>query len=381
MRILWQSAAPWARLSFANQTSLFAPRLKALGHEVHILACTGLDSGSLEWSGIPVYPHGDNPTTVQAHCRLFDIDLIISLWTITQTATFDASPPWCPWLPISADGTLPQLIKDALAGAYLPIVLNQTSLAMCQAAGLNCALVPHGVNTRLFAPLSKTAARRAMGLPRGAFIVGMVASNVGPKSPARKAFEEHIAAFSQFHAKYPDSILYLHTMLNGSTDIDKVLRQYDLHPCSVRYPDQYLESVGFSDQHMARLYNAFDVLLSVSMAEGFCIPLIEAQACGVPVITGEWGATGELLFAGWPVSRQEAEILSIGSGGHWYRPQVDAIADRLDQAYLTLRTKRQGRALREQARAGSLQFDSDTIANKYWKPLLDDIEDQLRRKH
>src|SRR5262245_2245371 len=233
MRILWQSAAPWARVSFANQTSLFAPKLKTLGHEVHILACAGLDSGSLEWCGVPVYPHGDSPTTVQTHCRLFDIDLIISLWTITQTATFEASPPWCPWLPISADGELPKEIKDALAGAYLPIVLNQTSLAMCQAAGLSCAVVPHGVDTQLFAPLSRTEARRAMGLPRSAFIVGMVASNVGSKSPGRKAFEEHIAAFSRFHAKYPDSILYLHTMLNGATDIEKVLRQYDLHTSAV----------------------------------------------------------------------------------------------------------------------------------------------------
>lgn len=377
MRILWQSAAPWARVSFANQTSLFAPRLKTLGHEVHILACYGLDSGSLEWRGIPVYSHGDIPTTVRDHCRVFDIDLIISLWTITQTATFEASPPWCPWLPICADGTLPPLIKDAIAGAYLPIVLNQTSFAMCQAAGLRCALVPLGVDTRLFTPLSKTEARRAVGLPRGAFIAGMVASNVGPKSPARKAFEEHIAAFARFRAKYPDSILYLHTMLNGSTDIQNVLRQHDLDPGAVRYPDQYLESVGFSDQHMARLYNTFDVLLSVSMAEGFCVPLIEAQACGVPVITGEWGATGELLFAGWPVLRREAEILSLRSGGHWYRPRVEAIADRLEQAYLTLRTKRCAEALREQARAGSLQFDSDTITDKCWKPILDEIEEQL----
>ena len=132
---------------------------------------------------------------------------------------------------------------------------------------------------------------------------------------------------------------------------------------------------------MARLYITFDVLLSVSMAEGFCIALIEAQACGVPVITGEWGATGEQLFAGWPVLRQEAEILSIRSGGHWYRPQVEAIADRLEQAYLTLRTKRQRKILREQARAGSLQFDSDTITNKYWKPLLDKIENQLIQGH
>src|SRR4029450_3046244 len=122
-----------------------------------------------------------------------------------------ASPPWCPWLPISADGELPTLIKDALAGAYLPIVVNKTAFTMCQAAGLRCAVVPHGVDTRLFAPLSRTEARRALGLPRDAFIAGMVASNVGPASPGRKAFEEQIAAFSRFHAQHTDAILYLHT--------------------------------------------------------------------------------------------------------------------------------------------------------------------------
>lgn len=37
--------------------------------------------------------------------------------------------------------------------------------------------------------------------------------------------------------------------------------------------------------YLAMFYNAADAFMGNSMSEGFGIPLIEAQACGVPVIT------------------------------------------------------------------------------------------------
>lgn len=58
----------------------------------------------------------------------------------------------------------------------------------------------------------------------------------------------------------------------------------------------HLEFMGeVSDASLAHWYKAADVLLSVSEHEGFCVPLIEAQAFGVPIVAINRGAVVETL--------------------------------------------------------------------------------------
>lgn len=60
------------------------------------------------------------------------------------------------------------------------------------------------------------------------------------------------------------------------------------------------------------LYRAADVLVQPYRGEGFCLPALEAMACGVPVIHTAAGPTGEFCppTAGWPLRarREEAEL-------------------------------------------------------------------------
>jgi glycosyltransferase involved in cell wall biosynthesis len=42
-----------------------------------------------------------------------------------------------------------------------------------------------------------------------------------------------------------------------------------------------------ADERLADIYRSADVLLFASLAEGFGMPIIEAQACGVPVVTSD----------------------------------------------------------------------------------------------
>lgn len=44
---------------------------------------------------------------------------------------------------------------------------------------------------------------------------------------------------------------------------------------------------GLSDADVAEMYNAADVFVSPSLAEGFGFPVLEAQACGCPVVTSK----------------------------------------------------------------------------------------------
>jgi glycosyltransferase involved in cell wall biosynthesis len=67
----------------------------------------------------------------------------------------------------------------------------------------------------------------------------------------------------------------------------------------VRFPNQYEYNMGALDsEYMAMIYSASDVLVMPSHCEGFGVPLIEAQACGLPVVTVAYSAMPELTFKG-----------------------------------------------------------------------------------
>jgi glycosyltransferase involved in cell wall biosynthesis len=57
---------------------------------------------------------------------------------------------------------------------------------------------------------------------------------------------------------------------------------------NIRFPDPYQVARGFPDEHLGLVYAASDVLMCVSKTEGFGIPIVEAQAIGIPAIVTEY---------------------------------------------------------------------------------------------
>lgn len=55
---------------------------------------------------------------------------------------------------------------------------------------------------------------------------------------------------------------------------------------------------GLSDEDLNVLYNAADVLVSPTMAEGFGLTLLEALACGIPVVSTNYSAIPEVVGPG-----------------------------------------------------------------------------------
>jgi glycosyltransferase involved in cell wall biosynthesis len=244
--------------------------------------------------------------------------------------------------------------------------------------GLDYDYIPYGVDTKQFRPVDKSEARQVAQMPQDKYIVGMVAMNKG--YPCRKAFHQNIEAFKRFHDKHPDTLLYLHT-LDGSrpngeaVDLLGFCKSIGLEiGKDVVFADQYSYVLGYPDESMNTLYNCFDVHLLVSMGEGFGMPQLEAQACGVPVICGDWTTMSELCFSGWKVDRKDAQRFWTLQNTYQYLPHIEAIADKLELAY----QMRGNSDYERRARDGAMKYDIDKVVEKYWLPVLEKIAAKLK---
>lgn len=384
MRVSIFSNSPWAGSGYGTQTKQLAPRIAALGHEVSLTAFYGLEGGVLDWNGIPVYPKGSAPgphgidvTAMAQNARHFKADLIISLldvWVMPPGVGQEIA--YCPWYPIDSE-PLPPPIKRSLQGTLMPLVFSRFGERMMREAGLDCRYIPHGIDTATtWVPVPRAEARSRTGLPVEAFVVGMVAANKG--MPCRKAIKQQIEAFSRLHKKHPDTLLYLHTLMQPADgeNLIEMCEQVGLTDSSVIFSDPYLYQLGYPEQQVRDLYCSFDVLTNVAMGEGFGLTPLEAQACGTPVISGAWTAMEELNFGGWLVPKTGAEKWHTPLGAYQFWPRVDAIYEQMEAAYLATDRAERG----ERARQAAETYDADTIVRDFWAPALVELEQLIANR-
>ncbi len=383
MRLNWFSNSPAATTGYGVQTKLFVPRLaKLLDKGISVTAFFGVQSGVLNINGIKVYPNYKHPygqDIIGAHAEWDRADAVVTLVDAWVIQNENIGLPWFPWFPIDHE-PMPANVLAKVRQAAKPIVMSKFGKRMAEQVGLDVWCVPHGVDTSIFKPLDREEAREHLKWPQDKFIVGMVAAN--KDNPSRKAFHEQIAAFAALHAAHPDTVLYLHTDdgTHGGSGVDliKFIRRMGLVIGEdVLICDQYMNSLGFPDSYMVDVYNGLDVLTNVAMGEGFGIPILEAQACGTPVIVGDWTSMSELCFAGWKIDKAEAlPVYHDFFDAFQWQATTAAIYDRMEQAYAA----KGDYELRNQARRGALPYDADDVTRQYWKPVLKEMEKIIKNQ-
>ncbi len=377
-RIAWLSAAPWAATGYGVQTALWTTALVSAGYPIAVYAYAGLEGNVIPWNNIPVYPRGYGPfgaDVVGPHSKHFNPDLIVSLvdaWVLDPSA-FDGYK-WCPWFPVDCE-PLPPRIAEIVRESYQPIVFSRFGEQMMQQAGIDARYIPLGIDARVYTPGDQRSARERIGLPKDVWIVGIVAAN--QQNPSRKAFPQQIEAFAKFHERHPETLLYLHTTKaennerNGVNLVELCDHFNLIEGKDVVFANEYINYVPYSEPAMVDVYRSLDILLNVSMAEGFGVPVVEAQSCGVPVIVGDWTSMPELLFAGWKVERENADRWWTPLGSFQYLPRVSAIAEVLETAY-----GQSSVSFRAVARRGASEYHFGTILLKYWIPLLQELRER-----
>lgn len=139
-------------------------------------------------------------------------------------------------------------------------------------------VVPEGVDTALFRPLADRAAldRWRSGV-LGADVPYI--TYVG-KPTERRNLSNLIRAFAQLKSvhRLPHKLLVVGADLPGTSPFRQVIGQLGL--------DRDVTVLGHvGHDEMVKVYNAADLFIYPSSYEGFGMPVLEAMACGAPVIT------------------------------------------------------------------------------------------------
>jgi glycosyltransferase involved in cell wall biosynthesis len=332
----------------------------------------------LNWQGVTVYPGSTEDTYAQdvlpGYYGHHKADLLITLmdaWVLDPARLQGMNVAH--WLPIdaaaSATGISPHLgsmdRRVLEEGHGRPIAMSRFGHKVLTDAGFPALYVPHAIDTSstFVPPADREALRESLGLT-GKFVIGINAAN---QDPVRKAMPEQFAAFAQFRQNHPDAILGVHsrTQTRMGVDLERLAADLGIRDAVV-FADQFAVASGLmGGADLAKWYGVLDVLSNTSYGEGFGLAVLEAQACGTPVITTAFSAMIELTGSGWCVAGDP--YYNRGHNAWWLRPSVQAIAAAYESAY------EETASMRDDAREFALRYDADRVLVEYWKPVLDEL--------
>lgn len=232
-------------------------------------------------------------------------------------------------MPVKFKGTLSQMDYVVTYGRFGSQVLASTDFDMTKVTEI-C----HGVDEKLYTPSNKIQAREKLEIPTNPFLVLWVGRNIH-----RKRVDVMLEAFSKFispsiscrncgaiyfkgHSNYEyidsqkrclscqlnleedqiikfrgreDCMLFLHTTsFDIGFEINEYIHKYGLNG-KIIAPSNLQVGMGIPEEDMATIYNAADVFVNTSTAEGWGMPIHEAMASGVPVVVPDFGGYIESL--------------------------------------------------------------------------------------
>jgi len=197
----------------------------------------------------------------------------------------------CPALASSAENDLSRQIwrrkrrvLDALTTGKLHVVTPSRWLAgeakrSALFTKFNCSVIPYGLDTNVFQPRDARSARERIGIPPGAKVILFLADGV---DDPRKGYEYLVRALDG--AAFAGEVFLL-TLGRGK-------------PAEFRgFRHVHLEAVT-DDRMLAEIYSAADVFVAPSLQDNLPNTVLEASACGTPVIAFNAGGISEAVRHG-----------------------------------------------------------------------------------
>lgn len=380
--VLWVADGPMVASGYGNQTALACSEFKKNDVPVGIIARGGIDEHIPIWNGIPCFPRLGHPYAyeiIAARMRDIDADVCVTLHDLvaaTPRLVVDRGVRWAPWAPIDTEPISPVTLGK-LGMAWDPMTFSHYGVKAAKEKGLDVSYIPHMVETDVYKPGDKKVARREHFEGRvsgGEFLFTMIAANKSGNMN-RKGIVPALQAFARIAKSRDDVHLYLHTMKEPlrqeALDLTPICDLLEIPHERITFAEPMRLVAGEYDPvMMASIYQASDCVLAPGTMEGFCLPIVEAHACGVPCVIGNWQAMRDHVELGFD------QPIKVGDSEKFWN---DGLRSFLQLVHVDSLEKAMLRAIEDQPRKVAKnrvaketrdKFNPPTVFENYWKPKL-----------
>lgn len=154
--------------------------------------------------------------------------------------------------------------------------------------------IPYSIDMNIFKPSERKL------FHKNKFMIGFFTKNIGYPSP--DAIEHNLMAISRYMRDNTDTYLYLHcSNLTGIIDDKRVGIDIKFIIDILNLPTKriiYSENKIYSLNNMRDIYNSLDVVVNASSIEYDGYNILEAQSCGVPIITTNYSIMSDMTYNG-----------------------------------------------------------------------------------
>ncbi len=194
-------------------------------------------------------------------------------------------------------------MRRKLAGASAVVGISERICEVTRQMGIPAATVRcirSGVDTAVYQPRPDRAhLRQALGVPPEALTIGMIAQFI-----PRKGHRTLVEAAPAILEAFPQAVFVLFGKGRLRREIEAAVMRAGLSS-AFRFP-------GFRDD-MPLLLPSLDVVTHPAFKEGLGVAVLQASACGVPVVAGDSGGLPEIVLhdrTGFLVSPGDARSLA-----------------------------------------------------------------------
>ena len=226
-------------------------------------------------------------------------------------------------------------IRRNVDEVWTPSAYSKQAYVDSGVAAENVKVLPNGVDLATFTPDGPAAELPTQKSTVFLFVGGAI---------HRKGIDVLLHAYGQAFSAADDVCLAIKGVgsqgaYKGQTEIAPVIAAFAANPAA---PELLFLDDDLPVEQLPSLYRAADVLVQPYRGEGFCMPALEALACGLPLIVTAGGPTDEFTSesCAWRIPARRVllaadafpEEFALVPGGFMLEPDVGALVAALREA-------------------------------------------------